>query len=70
MEPVVRLFGMPRHPLVNAQLNLLEEIAWLEMRLIELRHNDDSACARRLAISYDTLLKARRAELTTHHHPL
>ena len=42
---------------------LLEEIAYLEARLIAIGHNGDCAYEKAMARSYSELLKLRRQEL-------
>lgn len=42
---------------------LLEEIAWLEARLVSIGHTGDCAYEKKLARSYQELLAARRREL-------
>ena len=52
----------PAHP-DHVHGRLLEEIAWLEARLVSIGHTGDCAYEKKLARSYQELLSARRQEL-------
>jgi hypothetical protein len=49
---------------------LLEEIAWLEARLLGMGYTGDCAYEKKMARSYQELLQARRNELAVSRSPL
>jgi hypothetical protein len=63
MNDIVQFYtaALPRGP--HHETRLLEEIAFLEVRVRELNLRADCAYEKSLARSYAALLEARRAEL-------
>ena len=69
MHELINLYGhsIPHHE--QGQSRLLEEIAWLEARLVSIGHTGDCAYEKKLARSYQELLVARRIELAERRSP-
>ena len=63
MDDMVNFYttALPVRP--DSRSRLLEEIAYLESRLIDIGHEGDCAYERTLARGYNALLSARRNEL-------
>ena len=63
MQALITHYGHPSTHHQQSLSRLLEEIAWLEARLISIGHTGDCAYEKKLARSYQELLIARRKEL-------
>ncbi len=65
MQQLIQSYTTPAVQLDHAYGRLLEEIAWLEARLVSIGHTGDCAYEKKLARSYQELLLARRSELSS-----
>lgn len=68
MQELLRHYSRTAAHRDHGHSRLLEEIAWLEARLVSIGHTGDCAYEKKLARSYQELLTARRHELNTHHN--
>ena len=65
MKEMLQSYSKPvLHP-DQGYSRLIEEVAYLEARLIAISRNGDCACEKSLARGYSELLRARRRRLAT-----
>lgn len=65
MQEIVQSYGRATPHPEQGYIRLLEEIAYLEARLIAIGQTGDCAYEKSLARSYTELLRARRLKLAT-----
>jgi len=65
MQELLQNYTMPRTQRDHSYTRLLEEIAYLEARLIAIGQTGDCAYEKSLARSYSELLRTRRMQLAT-----
>lgn len=65
MQELIQNYTMPRPQRDHSYTRLLEEIAYLEARLMAIGQTGDCAYEKSLARSYSELLRTRRMQLAT-----
>lgn len=65
MQALIQSYTTPPVHRDHVHGRLLEEIAWLEARLLGMGYTGDCAYEKKLARSYQDLLQARRQELAS-----
>lgn len=69
MQALIQSYTTPPVHRDHAHGRLMEEIAWLEARLLGMGYTGDCAYEKKLAHSYQDLLQARRLELASRASP-
>lgn len=69
MQALIQSYTTPPVHRDHVHGRLLEEIAWLEARLLGMGYTGDCAYEKKLARSYQDLLQARRQELASTYQP-
>jgi hypothetical protein len=65
MQELIQNYTLPRPQRDHSYTRLLEEIAYLEARLIAIGQTGDCAYEKSLARSYSELLHTRRSQLAS-----